>query len=546
VTIPAATEQIDYADLYARWERGNWSATAIDLSQDRVDWRERLTPEQRRGALWLYTLFLHGEDSVAVNLSPYIDAAPLVEQKYFLATQQVDEARHAVFFHRFMHEVVGVGDGSLDDGLRATQAQLTWGHRKTFGRLDRMAAELRSDRSPRMLAKAIAMYHVVVEGTLAQPGQHIIETSLERLDLLPGFREGMRNVAIDEQRHIAFGVKLLADLYRQDPQGTQDAIVDLIREVLQYTLSVPIPPGWDESYTTCFGYSLEDLFEEGARANEARLRAIGLPLDDIAHFPFPMDVLPRAGAAARGAARPAQRADRPRPADGADLLRPAGAQRARRGGAARHDDPVGLRRHGPVVPRDRGPREGRGAGARRQADGAAADGLRGLRRPRRRARAATPARHARAAAAMGRPARAAQAAASVSLTTRVWCSPSVMRQGPIPRYLHGMIEYGAGVLFIAAPFVFGFEADAATAVSIVAGIVVLAVAASTDGPTSLINSIPIPAHLLLDLALAALLVAAPFLFGFSDESSPTAFFIVLGVAHLLITIGTRFEPASER
>jgi ribonucleotide reductase beta subunit family protein with ferritin-like domain len=293
VTVPAATEQIDYADLYARWERGNWSATDIDFTQDRIDWHEKFTPEMRRGALWLYTLFFHGEDSVADNLSPYIDAAPLEEQKYFLATQQVDEARHAVFFHRFMHEVVGVGDGSLGDGLRSTASELNWGHRRTFGRLDEIADELREDHSPRMLARAITMYHIVVEGTLAQPGQHIIETSLERLDLLPGFREGMRNVAIDEQRHIAFGVKLLADLYRDNPQETQDAIVDLIREVLQYTLSVPIPPNWDETYTTCFGYTLEDLYEEGARANEARLRAVGLPLDEISHFPFPMDVPPR-------------------------------------------------------------------------------------------------------------------------------------------------------------------------------------------------------------------------------------------------------------
>jgi len=290
VTVPAATEQIDYADLYARWERGNWSASEIDFSQDRIDWETTFTDEQRRSALWLYTLFFHGEDSVADNLSPYIDAAPLEEQKYFLATQQVDEARHAVFFHRFMHEVAGVGDGSLSGGLRATAPQLNWGHRTVFKRLDQMADELRRDHSPRKLAAAITLYHVVVEGTLAQPGQHIIEASLERMDLLPGFREGIRNVATDEQRHIAFGVKVLADLYKEDPRGTQDAIVDIIREVLQYTLSVPIPPNWDESYTECFGYSMLDLYEQGAISNEAKLRAVGLPLDQIAHFPFPMDV----------------------------------------------------------------------------------------------------------------------------------------------------------------------------------------------------------------------------------------------------------------
>jgi len=293
VTVPAATEQIDYADLYARWERGNWSATEIDFSQDRIDWHERFTPQQRRGATWLYSLFFHGEDSVTDNLSPYIDAVPLEEQKYFLATQQADEARHAVFFHRFFNEVVGDGDRSLAAGLQATSRELSWGHRMTFGRLDRMADELRRDRSPRKLAAAVALYHVVVEGTLAQPGQHMIESSLERLDLLPGFREGIRNVSVDEQRHIAFGVRLLADLYRADPAGTQDAIVDIIREVLPYTLSVPIPPGWDTSYTECFGFTLEDLYEEGARANEARLRAVGLPLDEIAHFPFPMEIAPR-------------------------------------------------------------------------------------------------------------------------------------------------------------------------------------------------------------------------------------------------------------
>ena len=119
----------------------------------------------------------------------------------------------------------------------------------------------------------------------------------------------------------------------------------------------------------------------------------------------------------------------------------------------------------------------------------------------------------------------------------------MLRQGPISRFLHGLIEYAAGVLLIAAPFLLTFDSGAATAVSIIAGVVVIAVAASTEGPSSLINSIPIAAHLLLDFALAAALIAAPFLFAFSDESSPTAFFLVIGVLHLLVTIATRFKSA---
>lgn len=118
----------------------------------------------------------------------------------------------------------------------------------------------------------------------------------------------------------------------------------------------------------------------------------------------------------------------------------------------------------------------------------------------------------------------------------------MLRQGPIPRFVHGMIEYVAGVLLVAAPFLFGFDSGAAVAVSIIAGVLVIVIASSTEGPTSLVNSIPIAAHVLLDYALAAVLVASPFLFGFSDEGAPTAFFIALGVLHLLVTIGTRFKP----
>src|ERR1700750_2933383 len=145
VTVPASTEQITYPDLYARWEKGNWRATEIDFAQDRVDWHERMTPEQRRGALILFTLFFHGEDAVTDGLSPYIDAAPLEEQKYFLATQQADEARHSVFFTRFLHEGVGRGEGSVASVLAAPRSELTWGHHKVFGRLSRMADELRAD-----------------------------------------------------------------------------------------------------------------------------------------------------------------------------------------------------------------------------------------------------------------------------------------------------------------------------------------------------------------------------------------------------------------
>src|SRR3954471_20422964 len=138
-----AADHVSYDDLYARWEKSNWSATELDLRQDLVDWQESFTELERRATLWNFAIFFHGEDSVTDNLGPFIDAAPREEQKYFLATQQADEARHAVFFKRFMEEVAGRGDGTVAGGLRAVEPELTWGFRKTFALLDEVTGVLR-------------------------------------------------------------------------------------------------------------------------------------------------------------------------------------------------------------------------------------------------------------------------------------------------------------------------------------------------------------------------------------------------------------------
>ena len=275
------SDAISYEDLYARWERGNWCATELDFTEDARQWREDFTEFERRAAVWNYCLFFWGEDAVADNLSPYIDAAPREEQKYFLTTQQVDEARHAVFFKRFMQEVCGIGDGSASSGLNAIKPQLTSGFRKIFDRLDTMAEELRADHSPAKLAAAVTLYHIIIEASLAQPGQHFICKYLEERDQLPAFRKGMENIAADEQRHIGFGVKLLADLNREDPIGVPRAVARTLRELTPYTSQVLMPPGWDESYVTVFGATLDEVGIEGLTSLTTKLRSAGLPVESL-------------------------------------------------------------------------------------------------------------------------------------------------------------------------------------------------------------------------------------------------------------------------
>jgi hypothetical protein len=192
-----------------------------------------------------------------------------------------------------MKEVVGIGGPSISDGLTAIEHHLNWGFRSVFDRLDTMCAELRRKPTIPTLAAAITLYHLVIEATLAQTGQHFITSYLTERDVLPGFREGMDNVALDEQRHIGFGVKMLGDLRAMDPE-VPHAVSDLLREMLPSAVSVIIPPGWDERYLSTFDTTFEELVETGVISIMSKLRAAGMPLDDLpGPPPFPVEGTPK-------------------------------------------------------------------------------------------------------------------------------------------------------------------------------------------------------------------------------------------------------------
>ena len=117
----------------------------------------------------------------------------------------------------------------------------------------------------------------------------------------------------------------------------------------------------------------------------------------------------------------------------------------------------------------------------------------------------------------------------------------MVKQGPIPAFLHSLIEYIAGAALIAAPLLLDYKSGAATAASIILGVLVLFLVATTTSTMSLINQVPLSMHIVFDYVIAAVMIASPFLFGFSGKSTPTGVFIAGGVVWLLLSIGTRYR-----
>jgi hypothetical protein len=121
----------------------------------------------------------------------------------------------------------------------------------------------------------------------------------------------------------------------------------------------------------------------------------------------------------------------------------------------------------------------------------------------------------------------------------------MLREGPIPRFAHGIYEYLLGVLFIASPFLFDYDSAAGTGIAIAVGVALIVLAATSADSTALVRRIPGMVHVTIDVLLAIFLIAAPFLLGFDGEAAPRNFFLVFGVAHLLVCIGTRFRDTAD-
>jgi ribonucleoside-diphosphate reductase beta chain len=269
---------LDYFELYSLWERQQWLTQDLDFSQDRIDWHERIPEEERFQRMYGLSSFFIGEQKVADELGPIMRAAPTEDQRIFLSTQIADEARHVRFFDRFFAEV-GVLEGAteLSQRLEMLEEHLNDAFTELFDGLlkDRVNRLANEPGDHDALVEAITLYHMVIEGMLALTGQHFIIDYNERNGTLPGFVEGFSNVARDEHRHIAFGVRFLVDAVKQDERN-RDVIQGMLEKSIPIADKVIDPPWADEESWELFGVSRDETHEFAAKCLTRRLKVIGV------------------------------------------------------------------------------------------------------------------------------------------------------------------------------------------------------------------------------------------------------------------------------
>jgi ribonucleoside-diphosphate reductase beta chain len=282
---------LDYRQLYALWERQNWKATELDFSVDREQWV--ITPrEAQESTIWSLGSFYVGEQRVTADLAPFLQAAPTGEIELFLATQMVDEARHAAFFDRFGAEVMCLSADDFRGRMREVEQILLSPWREVFDDGLRDVAR-RIQAKPDdldLFVEGITTYHMVVEGFLAVTGQTLIRDYMVEHSMYPGFCEGFGLVERDEHRHVAFGVRFLRDAIRQDARY-RERVERVVLELAPKAAYVFAPPYvTDASDYVSYGYTSRQIYGFAYRTLKRRMKVLGIEIPPADEFmPGPID-----------------------------------------------------------------------------------------------------------------------------------------------------------------------------------------------------------------------------------------------------------------
>jgi ribonucleoside-diphosphate reductase beta chain len=270
----------DPQTLYRHWEDQQWSPFRIELGPDAEQWKA-MDAGDRELVLWVLSSLMVAEERITTKFSGLVGAYGTEEEATFLATQQVDEARHMQFYARYQDEVVA-DPAAIAEHVARARRLLSPSFEAIFDNAlvqahDRLTAEPASAEAK---VELVTVYHMVIEGTLGLTAFNFITRYLERSEQLPGFVEGYSKIHHDEQRHIGYGTWFLREAVRGDP-ALADTIRATLRSLLPAVAEALAPPDKDGTDWDALGASSDEIREFAISGLSRRLKIVGVPLESL-------------------------------------------------------------------------------------------------------------------------------------------------------------------------------------------------------------------------------------------------------------------------
>jgi ribonucleoside-diphosphate reductase beta chain len=278
--VPTEVHLHDPQTLYRHWEDQQWSPFDVDLSTDNEQW-PALDPDVREIIHFALSSLMVAEERITTKFTGLVAAHGSEEEATFLATQQVDEARHMQFYARFRDEVVAEPQVIAGHVERARE-QVSHSFRQIFDEALVEAHEQLLAAPGDLAAKVrfVTLYHLVIESTLGLTSFKFVTDYLNESGLLPGFVEGYSKIHHDEQRHIGYGVWFLRETVRDRPE-LAETMRETLRQLLPAVADSLKPPGDGDGSGDLLGVTQEEIREFALSGLSRRLKIIGVPLESL-------------------------------------------------------------------------------------------------------------------------------------------------------------------------------------------------------------------------------------------------------------------------
>jgi len=271
----------DPQTLYRHWEGEQWSPWDVELDTDREQWRDSLSDQDKGLVYWALSSLMVAEERITTKFAGLVMAGDSEEETTFLATQQVDEARHMQFYARFRDEVVAEPQ-TIAAHVSRSREELGDSFEVIFDQAlvqahERLAANPRDTGAK---IEFVTIYHLLIEATLGLTAFEFITRYLRDNDLLPGFVAGYTNIHHDEQRHIGYGIWFLRESVGRDPE-LADRVRQTLRDLLPSVVAALAPPDREGTDWEALGASGDEIRDFALKGLTRRLSIVGVPLSSL-------------------------------------------------------------------------------------------------------------------------------------------------------------------------------------------------------------------------------------------------------------------------
>jgi len=229
------TREMMRGDVYRKYEKAInaiWNPRELDYSRDVEDWA-RIPTERADALLGLTVRFFAGEQAVAENLVPMLEAAWALERfdwLMYLSTFVMEECKHAEFFAQWHERVPRIlepdelapyfiqREKTVDPTGRCELKEVVHEGLPRYAR-EVTAAVQTGDREQieRAFLRFLTLYNGHVEGVLTMPSYEIVVDTCTAWDALPALKQGYRRIMSDEGRHITSGTSAVRAILADHP-----------------------------------------------------------------------------------------------------------------------------------------------------------------------------------------------------------------------------------------------------------------------------------------------------------------------------------------